>query len=96
MLYKFKVQNAALINGYPMALNNHTLSKIPFGVDASLTMPDQKVHFFKGNKVWTWGSDRNPRYIKDEWAGVPDNLDAAFYWKDKRKVYFFKKEYFYR
>ena len=94
--YKFRAKNAAFIAAYPLALYDIGLNKMPSDVDASLTMPDEKVYFFKGSKVWIWGSDDNPRYIKDEWKGAPDSIDAAFYWQDNSKVYFFKKEFFYR
>ena len=95
-LYKFSSKNKALTSGYPLTLYYRDLSEVLSGVDASLRMPDEKIYFFKGAKVWLWDADRSPRLIEDEWKGVPNNIDAAFYWQDNKKVYFFKKEYFYR
>ena len=95
-LYKFPSNNKVLTTGYPLTLYYRDLSEVLSGVDASLRMPNEKVYFFKGTKVWLWGSDRSPRLIREEWKGVPNSIDAAFYWQENKKVYFFKKEYFYR
>lgn len=82
--------------GFPVTLNYRKQTEIPANVDASLNMPGGQVHFFKGENVWLWGSSFNPRYIRKEWIGLPADIDAAFYWPSNKKVYFFKREYFYR
>ena len=89
-------ENAVLMPGFPITLNDHQLSGIPQKIDASLSLPGDRLYFFKGKRVWLWGSDINPRHIKNEFEGVPDHLDAAFYWPYSKKAYFFKKDYFYR
>lgn len=55
-----------------------------------------KIYFFKGNLYWRYDPQRRlidvgyPRKISDGWRGViPDNIDAAIQWKNKRS-YFFK------
>ena len=49
----------------------------------AFTWPDNKyTYFFKGDKYWRFNqkkvmSDNYPRLIKDEWSGIPDNIDAG-------------------
>eukprot|EP00794_Sanderia_malayensis_P020121 gene20121-22093_t len=96
----YDAEDASLLPGYPLKISNNEGSGIPRNVDAALSLPDeqkgQKVFFFKGNKVWLWGEVSHPKRISQVWPGVPNDLDAAFYWPHTNRVYFFKGKYFYR
>ena len=49
---------------------------------------------FKGKNYWKLTEDSvasgYPRRIRDDWPGLPDNIDAAVTWTENKKTYFFK------
>ncbi|XP_053574750.1 matrix metalloproteinase-21 [Bombina bombina] len=60
-------------------------------------------YFFKGSQVWRydpekdmaftedWRRNKYPQLIKDAFPGVPSPLDAAFFDKKERFIYFFRE-----
>lgn len=75
--------------------------KIPSGIDACFTDPhDKKTYFFKGSKFYLYDYKNEniakgyPKYIKDVWKGVPDNLDAVFVDYDKNLYFIYKDRYY--
>merc|ERR1712179_524953 len=88
----------------PLLSKPRKITEEPLKLDESLANMDaafqwdrnDKIYFFKGTQYWRYDLTRMaidigyPRAIKDGWKGaVPDNLDAAVQWKNK-KSYFFK------
>ena len=70
-------------------------------IDALFTNPsDSETYLFKGSQFYKYDYEKEnvspgyPKYIKNVWKGVPDNLDAIYASKDK-KVYFIKGKYYY-
>ncbi len=78
--------------GFPLSIDN----EIPENVDAALSLPDKKIYYFKGDEFWLWGSMGYPKKISEEWSGIPNDLDSAFYWTHTNKAYFFKGKHFFR
>ena len=76
--------------------------KIPASLDGAFTHKNGKVYFFKGTKYYRFNLDTHKidkiALIKDNWKGVPDNIDAvcnkAY---NKNLITFYKKtvEYVY-
>ena len=57
-----------------------------------------KSYFFKSDKYWRFSNGEPdpgyPKLIRKGFAGIPDNVDAAFVWSGNEKIYFFKgKQY---
>ncbi|XP_071945159.1 stromelysin-1-like [Antedon mediterranea] len=87
--------------GFPKPIS-HLSPKLPRKVDATLTWPDVgKTYFFFKNQVWRFDEKRMdvdrgyPKLIKDSWAGVPDNIDGAFSYRNGC-TYFVKGKKYYR
>ena len=53
-------------------------------IDTILTMKNDETYVFKGENYWklteTSVAPGYPRTIRDDWKGLPSNLDAAFTW----------------
>ena len=88
--------------GYPMAIADHwpgLPDHFAEGIDAALMRGNGKIYFFKGDEYVRFtnphaGVDPGyPKYIADEWHGMPDHfadgIDAALYRKDNGKIYLF-------
>ena len=63
-------------------------------MDAALEWrQNNETYFFKGSKYWHYDRTRGkivagyPRNMKD-WRGIPNNIDAAFQWKNGRSYFF--------
>ncbi|XP_077995389.1 matrix metalloproteinase-14-like [Glandiceps talaboti] len=79
--------------GYPQYISNIGL---PRNIDAALVWGNNgKTFFFKGKKYWRYDEVNHkvdpgyPKLISEHWTGIPNNLNAAFEWKDGY-TYFFK------
>ncbi len=63
-------------------------------VDAVFGTADGNYYVFKGRNYWRLTEDSvaegYPRKIRDDWEGLPNNIDAALTWTDNKKTYFFK------
>ena len=54
---------------------------------------------FRGDKYFLVndvGVEGPARRIAADWPGLPNNIDAAFFWKEARKTYFFKDGQYWR
>ena len=53
-------------------------------IDTILTMKNDETYVFKAGDYWkltdTSVASGYPRTIRDDWEGLPGNLDAAFTW----------------
>ena len=90
-----------IASGYPRKIRDDWKG-LPDDLDAAFTF-NGSTFFFKKNEYWEFlhNPAKNdhpmyevlpnyPKYIKDEFPGIPDNLDAAFVWGGNKKFYFFK------
>jgi len=70
------------------------------GVDTMITH-DEETYAFKGDKYWKLADSEAgvaagyPRRISEDWEELPDNIDAAFTWKNG-KMYFLKGSRYWR
>ena len=77
-------------------------------IDAAFIHDDRETYMFQGDKVYKWdfnGSNFHlpdgklasgyPKKIKDEFPGLPNDLDTAFRWNVDYQIYFFKGDFFY-
>ncbi|XP_038060416.1 matrix metalloproteinase-19-like [Patiria miniata] len=71
-------------------------------VDAVTTTRDQSTYIFEGSNVWKFemGASRIsagfPKSISSTFVGVPDNIDAAFYYPMYRSTFIFKGSQYWR
>lgn len=97
-------------NGYPRPLRADwpSLASVE-RIDAALYVPAQSddtahLYLFKDDRYWrfsSWPTTNQldagyPRLIRDGFPGVPNNLDAAFVWGKRRRIYFVKGSQYYR
>ena len=61
-------------------------------IDTIFSTADGSYYVFKSADYWKMSEDsiQLKRKIRDDWPGLPDNIDAAFMWNDNNKTYFFK------
>lgn len=69
---------------------------VPFSVMKMIPDHVIKTLFLQGSKYWRF-SDRKmasgyPKEISVGFAGIPNDVDAAFVWSGNGKTYFFKGE----
>ena len=85
-----------IADGYPQKIRH--VWGLPDDLDAAFAR-EGSTFFFKKNKCWKFDYNGTsyeanrlyPKNIKDEFPGIPDNLDAAFVWGKNQKIYFFKE-----
>lgn len=68
---------------------------LPGYLDAAATLPDGNTYFFKGNELWIFRNQKlieGPKFIASVFDGLPDNIDAAFFWAVDKQLYFFKAD----
>jgi len=69
-------------------------------IDAIVKTSDGKSYVFRNSYYWLLSSDSiapgYPRKISEDWPGLPDNVDAAFTWRETGFTYFFKDGLFWR
>ncbi len=59
-------------------------------------MGNRRTYFMKGGDSWRFDDVRSetergyPKKIKDQWIGVPDDVDEGFLWSRNWVTYFFK------
>ena len=62
--------------------------------------PDDALFVFKGDKYWKYKDGKidamYPIEIKNGWPGMPDNIDAAFVWEERKAIYFFKGDEYWK
>jgi len=67
--------------------------------DVILTDKEGRTFVFKGDKYWRLTDSEldpgYPRFISDDWGGIPNNLDAGFTWTNGQ-IYFFKGSQYWR
>ena len=68
---------------------------LPDRPDASFTWTNGKIYFLKGSRYWRFSEigeldDGYPKNMREGFAGIPTNLDAALVWGKNNKIYFFK------
>lgn len=70
------------------------------GFDTIFNIADGTYFVFKGSNYWKLTDDSvergYPRKIADDWAGLPDNVDAAVTWPANKKTYIFKGSEYWR
>ena len=63
-------------------------------IDTIFGTTDGSYYVFKGEDYWKLTEDTvengYPKKIRDDWPGLPNDIDAAFTWPDNNKTYFFK------
>ncbi|CAD5112527.1 DgyrCDS1738 [Dimorphilus gyrociliatus] len=71
------------------------------GFDAACNTQNGSIYIFKGKYYWRFDEHINldmktdtPGKILDDWNGLPDNLDSAFYWPKTGHTFFFKDKLF--
>ncbi|XP_077988703.1 stromelysin-1-like [Glandiceps talaboti] len=68
--------------------------------DAITDTADGTTYAFRGQYFWTkLQSDtylRDAALISNGWPGLPDDLDAAVYWRSNQRTYFFKGDLYWR
>ncbi|XP_022104848.1 matrix metalloproteinase-16-like [Acanthaster planci] len=71
-------------------------------VDAVTTTRDRSTYVFEGSQVWKFASGTSqiatgfPKPIATALPGLPDNIDAAFYYPPSGKTYIFKGSQYWR
>ena len=69
-------------------------------LDAAVQTSDGVSYVFSGDKYWKLTSNTiaggYPRQISSDWPGLPDNIDAAITWQDRKVTYFFKGYQYWR
>ncbi|XP_033106783.1 matrix metalloproteinase-21-like [Anneissia japonica] len=102
-LYEYRYNQTR--NGYPLHIDN-TWQGIPNNIDAIVQIwssNNDQVYFFKGTRVIQYDSNAQQAFdidpatglaegdpISEKFPGIPDNLDAAYFDRKDKNIYFFK------
>ncbi|KAI8497926.1 metalloendopeptidase [Branchiostoma belcheri] len=96
-IWRFK--DSILDEYYPISHNETGLPRSP---DAAFVWgPKHKIVVFKRSKFYIWNEFNRkvepgyPKLIRKFFPGLPNNIDAAFQWKN-RHTFFFKQGYYWR
>ena len=96
----WKFANASLVSGYPKNISEW--NGLPSNLDAALEWFDNEhLYFFKGAKYWKYSMVEKrvkpgyPKKITNSWPDIPNQIDVAFQWINK-KIYFFKSGKYWR
>jgi len=69
-------------------------------LDAIFATADGTTYVFRGSEYWrltkTGVASGFPRQISRDWPGLPDNIQAAITWDERKATYFFKGDQFWR
>jgi len=97
----WKYRNMDPIKGYPKFISSG-FPGIPNDIDSAFVWSgNDKIYFTKGSKYWKFDPERVPHVNTREYPksiskwGLPENLDGAFQW-DNRRTYFFKSGQYWR
>ena len=95
----WKLNDVMVEVGYPKRISDEW-EGMPGDLDASFTWTNGKTFFFKGTKFWRFSQgkmDRGyPKKISTSFPGIPNDLDAALLWSGNDKIYFFKKDKYWK
>ncbi|XP_035661831.1 matrix metalloproteinase-28-like [Branchiostoma floridae] len=96
-IWRFK--DSILDEYFPISHNETGLPRSP---DAAFVWgPKHKIVVFKRSKFYIWNEFNRkvepgyPKLIRKFFPGLPNNIDAAFQWKN-RHTFFFKQGYYWR
>jgi matrix metalloproteinase-14 (membrane-inserted) len=69
-------------------------------IDTIFSTADGSYYVFKGSQYWKLTDDSvdsgYPRRIRDDWPGLPNNIDAAVTWTENEMTYFFKGDEYWK
>lgn len=101
IFWRFDKNTDKVDAGYPkrISIEWHGLPDKP--LDAVISFQNNYMYFFYDNYCYLYDRNANntvgkARLIADEFKGVPNNIDAAVYYKSNDKIYFFKGNEYYR